>query len=517
MNAPARLRRHLGLLLVLCCVMPLYLLWTWSGQVGQFGNDGPNYLMMALHYSPYSHTLPLFDETAAVSRFPPLYPLMLAWAGAGGDLHWVHALTTLFLFAGLLAYYAWLLVHDAAPAQAALLVLLYAALPGSWLLGLSVQSEYLYLFWSLLALALLSAYGRSRRQELLYAAALAVSAATLTRTLGVTLYLPLLLAAWTAPRRAAVFVLVSSLLPVLAWHLLHRADTGYTDTLGSTDLSGFIGFTRDQLARELPALRDGFVGNFMRGAPFPAAPFHALGAICLLATLLRGLRLRPDAVYMLAYLLIVLFWPYPEEAQRFLWVILPLLLAQPLLLLGQWRGKTLGERQPRLAACALAGALLLLAIPSLAMASDRYRNAAYSGLPAARNLISWYGGSADPGDDLHRAFSQVVIMDALRRIDEEIPADACVVAIRPDLVNYFGRRRSTFPPPDSIPDPYFRKMLRATGCHFVFMSSAADNRFPVPLYPLQRLGDKIRVLDYVDQHDPPPARLNVACMLAEID
>ena len=80
------------------------------------------------------------------------------------------------------------------------------------------------------------------------------------------------------------------------------------------------------LARELPALRDGFALNFTRGGQLPGAPFYALGATCLLASLLRGLRLRPEAVYLLAYLLIVLFWPYPEEAQRFLWVILPLLL-----------------------------------------------------------------------------------------------------------------------------------------------------------------------------------------------
>ncbi|MBL6751695.1 MAG: hypothetical protein ISP90_14305 [Nevskia sp.] len=509
-------RRHLWLFAILALVAPAYFFWTWTGQVGQFGNDGPNYLMMALHYSPYAHTLAIYDEAAAVSRFPPLYPIMLAWAGAGADLHRVHAVTTVFLMAALAVFYAWLSIQGARPAQAALLLLLTAALPGSWLLGLSVQSEYLYLFWSLLALALLSAHRRKPRTELLYAAALAVAAAALTRTIGVTLYLPLLLAARHVPRRNAVLALLVAALPMLIWHLLHRATLGYTDALGGLYGGRPLDAIRAQLAKELPALRNGFIGNFMRGSPLLRPAADALGALCLAAALWRTRRGSPEAVYIAAYLGILLFWPYPEEAERFVWELVPLLLAQPLLLLAEADRQTLAAQRPQLATAAAAAVILALILPALSLASDRYRNAAYSGVPDARGLLSWYGGS-DLDDAVHRVFSQVVIMDAMRRIDQEIPAGDCVAAMRPDLINYFSRRRSAFLPINSIPDPYFQKILHAPGCRFVFTSTATDGRYPIPLHPMQRLGNGIRVLDYVDLLDPPPGTRNVVCILAEID
>jgi uncharacterized membrane protein YhaH (DUF805 family) len=517
-------RHHLWLFLVLAFAAPVYVLWTWSDQVGQFGNDGPNYLMMALHYSPFAKAPAVFDQTAALSRFPPLYPLMLAWAGAGAGLHWVHELTTLFLMAGLVAFYVWLCVQRCSPAQAALLTLLVAALPGSWLLGLTVQSEFLYLFWSLLALTLLALHVRRPHDELLYVAALTVAAAALTRTIGIALYLPLLLAAARTQRRTGLLALAIAALPMLVWHLLHRADIGYTDALGSMYATKPLAALREQLSAELPALRKGLIGNFMTGSPPLRFGADALGAACLAATVWRALRRELEALYLAAYLAILLFWPYPEESGRFLWVILPLALVQPVLLLaGGCRAKfpsaaggAPDARRPAMLTCALAGLILLLSLPTLSLASERYRNAPYSGVPGARGLLAWYS-TREPGEAAHRSYSQAVIIDAMRRIADEIPARDCVLATRPDLVNYFGLRRSVFTPVDEIPDPYFQRELHAPGCKFVFMSTALDGRYPVLLHPLKRLGDKIRVLDYVQMPDPPPGNRSVTCILAEID
>lgn len=500
-------------MLVLATAAPLLLFWTATRSMGYFADDGPAYLMMARHYSPFMGESPVNAAYAATSRFPPLYPSLLGLSGAAGSLLHTHLLTTLFLLAGLVVYYGWLRELGLAPAGAALLVLLLALIPETWLIGLEVQSEYLYLPLSLLALLLLERHARLRSDEWLYAAALVISMSVLTRTIGIALFAPLLVAAWRSGPRTGLLAIVTAILPPLLWHLLHRSSESYTEALGNLYGRHAASMLWSQLSQELPALRAGFSDNFQLLKLLPQSMVDLLALLCLTGLLRRALRLKPDGLYLLLYLAIVWVWPYPDEAVRFLWAVTPVALASiPGLVTGGGEGDPDPRRQGALVL--VATLMLLMALPSIALASRRYRDAVDTPFPSARDLRAWY--DPDPAYAMHAVNSEITIREALIRVRNETPADSCVVAIRLDLVNFYAERGAARPPLNSVPDPLFQSRLRSTGCRYVFMASFTHIMFPVPLHPLQRLQGMIRVLDYVDVRDPPPGQANAVTVLAEL-
>src|SRR6185295_16778191 len=75
-----------------------YFAWGYTDQVGLITGDGPNYLMMAKAYA-HPGSSRVGAEVAASSRFPPLYPLALAWGGGADSLPVAHVITiTCFVF-----------------------------------------------------------------------------------------------------------------------------------------------------------------------------------------------------------------------------------------------------------------------------------------------------------------------------------------------------------------------------------------------------------------------------------
>jgi hypothetical protein len=507
------LRHHALLILVLAVITPFYFAWTHTAELGQFGGDGPSYLMMAQHYSPYDAKDPVYTEAAAFSRFPPVYPLALAWLNGANDLYRAHAITTACLLAALLMLYVWLRGEEFAPQQSALFVLLCAVLPGSWIAGLLIQSEYLYLFWSLLALLAMAAYQRRGRYELVYVAAMAIAAATLTRTIGIALFAPFAVILWRTRRRIAVLAFIASVLPLLVWHLLHRSTLSYSEALTGIYSGEGLNFLRTQLTNELPALRRGLGDNFIRSETL--RPFaDALGLFCLCGAVWRAIKLTPDGLYVLGNLAILLVWPYPEEAQRFLWVITPLLVAQPVLAIAAFRQETPSSRPAQMLTGALALTILTMALPAFSHAAERYLSATEADPPNARSFVSWY--DTDPVAARRKIDYQIAIITALRSIPTTVPATECVVSPRPDLMNYYGRRQSVAPPLNSVADPYFGKMIRATGCRYVFGYLAKDRRYPVPLHPLPRIRDESDIVFYTALPDDSTGKDVVICALARV-
>jgi hypothetical protein len=498
-------------LFVLLFIAGLYAAWTPSDGLGQLGRDGPRYMMMAQHYSVLQRPDPVYAEMATTIHLPPLYPVVLAWSGSANSLYRAHLVTTLCLLLAFVAYNGWLQKMGFSTEQAALLVLLFAMLPGTVLMGLLIQSEFLYLLLSLLALALLASYRSDSRRELLYGAALAVGAASLTRTIGVCLFLPLLLASRHGPRRSTALALLTAILPALAWHFLHHSKVDYSDQLQSLYGSNTWQTLIKQLSAELPALRSGLEENLLN-IEAPGALADILGLLCLGCALLRAIRLEPDAAYLLAYLAIVLIWPYPEEAQRFLWVILPVLLIQPLLLLAAPRKQTSALYSTMAATAAFAALALLASLPVLVQLAGRYWSAPYSEIPNAREMVSWYG--KDPAHSREAVIYENAFISAMQLVPAEVPETDCVLAARPDLVNYYAHRRSTLPPLNSVPDPQFAAMARSSGCNYVYGMAFKDNQFSAPLHPLPRLAGEVRVIYVNAVYDEASGNNNILAALA---
>ncbi len=103
---PELLKRH-GLIAAVLLLACGYFPWACNDSMGQLGSDGGSYLMMAQHYAPYGAHDPVDAEAATASRFPPLYPMLLAWSGSAHDLLRAHATTIACLLLALIALYLW--------------------------------------------------------------------------------------------------------------------------------------------------------------------------------------------------------------------------------------------------------------------------------------------------------------------------------------------------------------------------------------------------------------------------
>ena len=505
-------RKHAGLLLVMAVVAPLMLTWSWTDQIGELGSDAPDYLIAARGYAAPVNGDPVDREFASTTRFPPLYPLLLALFHGGDHLLTAHLVTTCCLLAALLVLYHWLTGEGLSTAQSALIGLTLSMLPATWMMALRPQSEYPYLLLSLLVLLLLGRHRLSRHPNTLFMAALLVAAAALTRTIGVTLLGPLAMACLNTRRREGLIAIGLALVPLILWHSLHRDSVGYDTTLSfllRKDPVAALTSNLPQLASALwSALRHSLVPDRI---PSPLAAL--VPAACLVATIARLLRLRGDAVYLALYGAILLMWPYPEEMERLLWPALPVLLAQPFLLL---HARTTGSSWPsEIFQGVVTLSSLLVALPALSLTSERYRCADEAGLSGARGYEAWY--HPDLAHALNRLATEIGTEDALEAFAQEVPANDCVVATRPNFVTYLARRRAATPPLNSVPDPYFMRMLRESGCRYVFMYNVGNMQFPVVFHPMQRLPEPVRIVAKRQTAAPPPGDEVMYGLLARIE
>ena len=74
--------------------------FVWQPTLATFADDSVSYLVMAQMFSPYeSVSLAVAAAFPRDAFYPPLFPLVLALAGAAHDTAWAHALTALLLAA----------------------------------------------------------------------------------------------------------------------------------------------------------------------------------------------------------------------------------------------------------------------------------------------------------------------------------------------------------------------------------------------------------------------------------
>ena len=477
-------KRHRGLLAVLAAVAAAYFFWGGSRNIGDLLGDGPSYLMLAEHLSFLGDKDPVWDHVGALSRFPPGYPLLLAICGASADLWRAHAVTILCLPLALLAYYLWLLEQGFNRTQSTLLVILIALLPSTLWQGLRIQSEYLYLALSALALLLLNRCQRSPGRSTPYAAALVIAAAILTREVGLSLLPSLALCLRRVSARTALIGLAIAVLPFVDWHVLHHAPVTYSQILAGTYGGNAFQQIKDQLAAELPALRLGFSSALSQREP-PLALSDILGLVCLAAACWRALQFKPDAVYAAANIVILAFWPFPEESSRFLWVLMPILLVQPPLLLAQWRRQSCSASIPAAALVLIAATVLSMTLPAVYFVAGRYRTVAAFPIRDAHSQLNWYLN--DVGQAVIGSAEEEAIIDALSYAQTVVPTDDCILSPRYDIAAYFSRRRSyEYAFPDAS-NAAFDQRIHAVDCHYALVYAVTDRIFSVPMYPAGRM------------------------------
>jgi hypothetical protein len=483
--------RHLGLTLALPLLAVLYGAWTWTDSLQSIGNDSTIYLMTARHFAPWIAADPIWAEAAANSQFPPVFALLLMLTGAADNLLIAHQVTTVGVVAALAMLYAWSTLAGLPRAVALLLLIVCAGLPLMYRGALLILPEPLYLALSLGMLAALVQHRRSDRASWFYVAAAVASVCVLTRTVGVALYAPLLVGAWRSRRRGAWLAMAVSLVPIVLWQLLHRPEHAY-----GTALSEFYGGPDPlgKLWRHLPYMAANlFEGLRLNIAVTPSlqAVTAPIAAASLLAAAWRALKLEPDGVYVVGYLMTVLLWPFPLESKRFLLVAAPVLLGQLLLVMSALTRRLTSPLAP-LPAPLLAVALIACIAPDVARSVQRLSEGLSHFDRQARFFPEWY--EADLPGAVEKTALVRAHLDALERIGQHVGADECVVVIKRILVQYHAHRRAYQPAIARVPQAEFDAGIQRAGCGYVFATSVITPDFPDAWYPIDRIpGDKAPV------------------------
>ena len=499
MQLPATPRRSsIDFPLLLIGIAPLaalYLAWGLCDTLTELGGDSATYLLMARHLSPFVPADPLYAQAAAGSSYPPLFPLLIGLLGAGFTA--AHALVAGSLILAWLLFYRLLRARSLPVGMAAAAVALFALMPGTYLLALNIWSENTYLALSLLALLMLEHAQQQvpgpAASRAWWAAAGATAATVMTRTAG----LPLLLTfTWLALRRQPrrwLLMLLAAWLPLLAWTILSHPQGGggnqYITQLTTLYAQDPIAHLRLQLQSEAHALVGAWLGAWL-GVAAPIELSQLAGGFGLIALAGWLHRLRQGSggtVYLLLYLLMLLIWPWPGEAPRLLYVVTPLLIGH-----GLQAVRDLSAFLPPRERLLQITAVVVLALPLMASAlatAQRRLAPVPTGLEVLRHIEGYYSDSAQ---ERHVALAQAQLIADMRGLAARVPAGDCIFQIKPSVTTLLSGRRSLSPPLPATDDRIFAEQLRQ--CRYAYVMRLQSPTFPIPFYPMERLGAGYDVL-----------------------
>jgi len=459
--------------------------------LGEFGGDNAYYLLMARHFSPYSPKSAIAAEFATSSFYPPLFPLLLGLTGGGESLLAAHLVTTVFLLIAFGLFYWWLRLENISLPTAVAALITLAAIPGIYFQTLSVHSENLFMLCSIIALACAIRAKKEKKVWWMALTVLAIAAAYFTRTAAISLIAAWLIWLWVNRMPHRVLFGALATLPVLVWSMAGNSQSNsYLLQLvnGYRNPATFL----DQVEMQGLYLFQGWATNFGVGisAYAVAAIFLAIG---LIAALARIYFRQLDGYYILLYLGMSMIWPFPSEAQRLSLIALPVLLIQTIWMLNQWQLSTLNIRPWGWTAFALIAAP---ALPELALNAQRYLSPLPVGVPVAYRHAEWWY-SPTPGVAAEKIRTMAVLESGMRQLKLAVPEKECIYAIKPSLVAFLADRVGKAPPSWKTSQAELERKITTGGCRYVFMMIYTSPSYPIPLYPYQRIPDKLEAIQPV--------------------
>ncbi|KPK50895.1 MAG: hypothetical protein AMS22_11640 [Thiotrichales bacterium SG8_50] len=489
----------------------LYGVWCWSTELGDFGGDNAYYLLTARHFSPWLGPSDVASHFAVHSPYPPLFPLVLALTGGGASVLAAHLVVAAGWVVAIVVFYLWLDALEFTRVPATVAAVLFGLLPAVLLEALSVHSEALYLPLTLVALWSIARYEHDGAPSRLYVAVVAIGLASITRSAGVSLAVAF--GAYLLVHRPIRFgwLLGAAAAPMVVWSLISpNRGHGYVAQLMDRYGSDPLGSLVSQVSVGLRALWRGWILAF--GTGYTAMVVLSLvGLICIVGMLYRVWRWKFDGLYAGAYLLLIVLWPFPAEAQRLVLVIVPVLVAQALLLLGALPGLKSGRWVLRHLQVLALAPLVIVVAPELALGMQRFVRPLPDDLMPYRQASSWYG--APPREAIDDLVSRAAVAQHLRTLDNWVGPDECVYGMKPSIIGFYGARISYPPPGARLSDEEFLTAVRTGPCSYFYVMGYISPSFPTPYYPVMRLGESLRTLTVsTSRHDEgrrPIARLEV--------
>jgi hypothetical protein len=369
------------LLVGFCGLCAIYLIWTWSDEISEFGGDSAAYMIAARYFSPFWPASPVRTQFAQHLLYPPGFPLLIGWSG--GSMLAGHLIVALCLIAAVACLFVWLRLEGIATRDAGWTALIFAAMPGTYLQSLAIHSENPFIALSLAAICaehLAEPGPGMRRPGAWWLAALAVAAASMMRAAALPLVLAFLLRLTLRRPPRWPLLAVTSAGPFCFWALwskLHQAGLSlYAMQLATTSNGNASGDVIDRIWNQASDIVNAWMKAWLAGSRLPFMYWLAFlfGCICLPRWLGRLRKLKFDAIYLAIYLLVLLVWPFPAEVSRLTYVIVPILLGYSVL---QMRDATLAlplrTLKPSLIVTAGMAAMTITLLPSF-LVKDSLKN-----------------------------------------------------------------------------------------------------------------------------------------------
>lgn len=449
------MKRHWAFAALLAFALPLFLAFSWQSGLASLSDDSASYLLLAQGIAGINPAASAW--VGYHSRFPPVFPMVLALTGAASDLRWAHAIVAAFAGLALVLIYRFALRETGRRDAAFLLVLAFLLCPTAWVSAKGILSEPMYLFASLACLAYFQdRFGECRPSDvnwLLLGLLLAIT--VLTRVVGAALVAALLLHVGTrslatrtrpAARGLALAVLPSTVLvalwlalrPVAAEDTYHRVSTAM--------LGAWFTDPGRMAAISAASVFDGWVASFTADAGVGLAARVATAAIGLLGLAGLALRLREnrlDAWYVAVSLAIAFGWVFSEDnTRRLIYPLLPLLLlyaAQAVV----WAMVRVGQADQASRAIGVAAAVMGIAcVPAslLVFSKALDRAPVLVGFAPRYADITEYYTTLNLERSRALAAKHAAVLAGFEALGRATPAGARVMWMRPEYVALLGGR-----------------------------------------------------------------------------
>ena len=490
-----------------------YIIWTWNCELAGMGGDNAVYLLTAKYYSPWSSSSDLAEHFALRSQYPPLYPLILGLFGGGDSVLMAHLITTGFFLLILLAFRMWLLTLGIGRLTANLAVILFALLPGTVKTAMFVWSENLFLLFTLLVFAMTARFEEKNRSLSLLVAAFLIIGATLTRTAGISLVAAFLVYLFFKRPKGGLVIGLFATFPVLISILMKNFATA---SKGTGYLEAFIAHYREapvskliaQVNIESNALWKGWLSNFEPGALSLLITFFLI--LCLMGLVIGFYQRRLDSFYLFFYFLIILVWPYPAEAKRLMYAVIPILMGQGVLFLNQLTRLAI-ERRSFQPAAILLFVLLVISLPGTIFMAGRFIQPVPPEMQNYKRNKYFY--LSDPMAAMAQTLNVKVLFEDLRSLDSKLPTNALIYGVKPSIIAFHANRLTLKAPgPNSDWDSFFKNAAPDSTYFYLMGTTSPANK--IPYYPLALIRNRLDILNIVKPYEASNAP--VVAMLARV-
>ncbi len=471
------------------CIGMAYVFWAWTNQLGGFTDDNAAYMLMAQYLVPFETASLAATHIAQTSQFPVLGPLLIALLGGAYDALIAHLITVGFVLAAMLVLYRWVLVLGMTKGYALLVITIFATSNATYIQALNIQSENIFIFFSLLAIYHSAKTSQSLAALLLMA--LFAGLAWQVRSSGVAIVLAVIVFAsvkkWKQTISWQDFSLIMAalfapklLIDVFSFKLDDHADY-MKMAIEKYSQIGSSGNVWAHFISQLQGIRNGWQASFL-GPGVTNYLLDFVGVVSVGAALVRAWRCYVDGFFSLFYLLVLLVWPWVYESSRYVFPLVPVLLVQVL-----WVSVVFARHWSVVSVfpVVLLAVILLGNMPTLALTAERFFSPLPKGFEEYRRHPSWYLENLNEARWNVMAADQVV--KGIRRMGQYVGPEECVYSVKSALVGYYANRVSYDPPPEGLDAARFASAVSVKGCHHFLLLPFTALRFS-KYYPAGRLG-----------------------------